>query len=104
MRNFTNNIIESHHLEKTLFKSLLVVFVLLSVTYIYFISSITFNVLARKSLDNSVRSLENDISEKELTYMNSLNKIDKSFALSKGFVEVNNSIFAERVTTRVAIR
>jgi glycerol-3-phosphate acyltransferase PlsY len=76
----------------------------LSIVYIYLIGSITFNVLARKSLEAQVRTLGSDVSELELSYLNSTNKIDKSYATSLGFVDVKDNIFASRNTSRVAIR
>ncbi|MEI6660198.1 MAG: hypothetical protein WCK91_02125 [bacterium] len=104
VKAITTNIVENSSMQKTLFRSMVIVLALMSFTYLYFISSITFNVLARKSLDTTVRNLENSISTSEITYMEKLNKIDKNYALANGFVEVNQSLFAVRDAARVAIR
>jgi hypothetical protein len=104
VKNITHNIIEDTSIQRTLFRSLMVTLGLLSLTYLYLISSITFNVLARKTLDTTIRTLETSINASEIAYMGELNKIDKSYALSKGFVDVNQPIFAIRAADRVALR
>jgi glycerol-3-phosphate acyltransferase PlsY len=101
----TTNIMVNNHTRRTLFRVLVSLLVVLSIIYIYLIGSITFNVLARKSLENTVRTLGTSVSELELTYLNTTNKIDKSYALSLGFVDMHDTLFAARqVSARVAIR
>jgi cell division protein FtsB len=103
-KEITMNIKENTNLQKFLLRFLLGSFVILFVFYAYFIGSITFNVLARKTLENTTRSLSSNISKLELTYLDKINQINKDYALSKGFVEVNNNIFATREDSRVARR
>ena len=104
VKSITNTIIEDSSIQKTLFRSMVGILVLMSCAYVYLISSITFNVLSRRSLDVTVHNLENSISTSEIAYMQQLNKIDKNYALTNGFVEVANSSFAIRDSVRVAIR
>lgn len=78
--------------------------IILFAVYIYLIGSITFNVIARKSLENTISSLTNQVNQLELTYLNNINKIDKEYAQSKGFVDAHQSIFASRNINHVAIR
>ena len=103
-KEITTNIVENSYIQKILLRILISSLIVLSVIYIYFIGSITFNVLARKTLEGTVRNLSSNISNLELTYLSSANKINKDFALSKGFVEINNNIFATRGSARVAMR
>lgn len=103
-KTITTNIIESTHTQRTIFRVLVSIILALSVVYVYLIGSITFNVLARKSLENNVRTLGSRVSELELDYLNSSNKIDKSYASSLGFVEIHNTIFATRAEASVAVR
>ena len=101
----TTNIITNSHTKKTIFKVLLSMFIMLSLIYIYLIGSITFNVLARKTLETKARALGSHVSELELTYLNTANKVDKAYALSLGFVDIHDTIFATRTAIpRVAIR
>ncbi len=101
----TANLIENTDTRRTIFRALISGLIVLSVVYVYLIGSITFNVLARKSLENTARSLGSQVSELELTYLNTANKIDKNYALALGFVDVHDNIFATRqATSRVAIR
>ncbi len=103
-KEITNNIVENANTQRVLFRVLISSLICLAVIYIYLIGSITFNVLARKSLDNTVRTLGSHVSELELSYLSETNQIDKNYALARGFVDVHQSIFANRAITSVAIR
>jgi len=104
VKTMTANIIENNDTRRTLFKVLILGLVSLFVIYVYFIGSITFNVLARKSLENKIQSLSSSISQLELTYLHNISEIDKDYAISKGFVDAHNNIFATRFINYVAIR
>ncbi|ETB63688.1 TPA: hypothetical protein DIC38_03170 [Candidatus Nomurabacteria bacterium] len=99
-QTITNDI----YVQKIIFKSLIFSVVLMFVVYLYLVGSITFNVLARKSLENTVKILNNNISQLEIDYFNKSNEINKEFATSRGFVDVSNSIFASRNINQVAVR
>jgi HJR/Mrr/RecB family endonuclease len=103
-KEITQTIASNPTTQRTIFRVLVGALVLLSVVYVYVIGSITFNVLARKSLESTVHTLGSHISELELTYLSNANKIDKSFALSKGYVETHQSVYAVRGEARVALR
>jgi hypothetical protein len=103
-KTMTIEIVQNRDIQRVLLRVFVSVLIVLSLTYIYPIGSITFNVLARKSLESEVRILGSKVSELELTYLNSTNKIDKNFASSLGFVEAKNNIFTIRSTPRVAVR
>jgi len=100
----TTDIKENTNTQKTLFRVLFASSILLFVVYIYLIGSITFNVIARKSLENTLATLSGGVDQLELTYLNNVNKTDKNYALANGFVEVTNNIFASREVNHVAIR
>jgi hypothetical protein len=101
----TNDIVQNHDTQRVIFRVLVGSLLALSIVYVYLIGSITFNVLARKSLDNTVRQVGSHISTLELTYLAKANEIDKNYAASLGFVETNANIFAMRAgAARVAIR
>ena len=104
VKEITSNIVENSYIQKILLRVLVSSLIVLSIVYIYLIGSITFNVLARKTLETTSRALSSNISKLELTYLDSANKINKDFALSLGYVEVNNNIFASRGSARVALR
>jgi len=100
----TEDIAQNINTQKVLFRILITGSVLLFAAYIYLIGSITFNVVARKSLENTVVSLNSHVNQLDLTYLNKINEIDKDYALSNGFVEVHQNIFASRNINHVAIR
>jgi hypothetical protein len=100
----TNDIAQNMNTQRVLFRTLIIGSALLFAVYIYLIGSITFNVIARKSLEANVASLTSEVNSLDLTYLNNANKIDKEYALSNGFVEVHQNIFASRDINHVAIR
>ncbi len=100
----TNDIAQNTNTQKTIFRMLIAGSVLLFAVYIYLIGSITFNVIARKSLENTIASLTGRVNQLELTYLSSVNSTDKSYALANGFVNVSQNIFASRDINHVAIR
>ena len=99
-----NDIVQNIDTQRTLFRVLIISSIVLFATYIYLVSSITFNVIARKSLENTVVNLTSQVNQLELTYLNSVNEIDKEYAKSKGFIDVPQNIFATRNINYVAIR
>ncbi len=100
----TNNIKGDSYTQIILLKGLILSLVIFGLIYIYLISSITFNVLARKSLETSISSLSTDISQLELKYLNNTNMIDQNYATSNGYVEIKHNIFTSRSITHVAIK
>lgn len=99
-----NDITKNTNTQKIIFRILLGSLLSLSVAYVYIIGSITFNVVARKSLENTARILGSNISNLELTYLSNMNDINKTRATELGFVDTNSNIFAKRSITHVAIR
>ena len=100
----TNELSVNINFQRTLFRVLVGSLIALSVVYVYLIGSITFNIVARRSLENTAASLTNSVNQLNLTYLDNINKIDENYAKAKGFVEVNQNIFASRDANRVAIR
>lgn len=100
----TNDIAQNSNTQKVLFRVLIMSSALLFALYIYLIGSITFNVIARKSLENTVASLTDHINQLEITYLSSVNGADKNYAQSKGFVDIPQNIFVSRDINHVAIR
>lgn len=90
--------------QKILLRILLSLVVALSISYIYFIGNITFNVIARKSLETSLANLSSEVNKLDLVYLNKINEIDKNYAIANGFVENRHNIFVSRGINHVAIR
>ena len=100
----TYDIAQNINTQKILFRILLIGSIVLFAGYLYLIGSITFNVIARKSIENTVTSLTAHVNQLDLTYLNNVNKIDKEYALSAGFVDTHQNIFVSRDINHVAIR
>lgn len=90
--------------RRSVFKVLLGVLVFLFFLYMYLIGSITFNVLARKSLEVNISELGNDVSDIELEYIALSNSINAQFGKEIGFIDAKNTIFVSRNEDRVALR
>ena len=103
-KEITQDIRENINTQKIIFKILISSSIVLFAGYVYLIGSITFNVIARKSLENSMANLTNDVNQLEITYLDNLNKIDKEYAFSRGFVETKPNIFVSRSINHVAVR
>lgn len=101
----TNEIAQNINTQKVLLRILLVGTASLFLVYIYLVGSITFNIIARKSLESTLTTLSANVNKLDLAYLSDVNKIDKDYAISKGFVDVKDSIFASRNNiNQVAIR
>jgi len=96
----------SHNMntQKMLFRIMIISLVVLFTAYVYLIGSINFNVIARKSLESTIANLTTEVNELEISYLDGLNSLDKDYALSKGFVDVRQNIFASRNINHVAMR
>lgn len=99
-----NDIVGNTNTQRFLFKILFASILSLSIVYIYMIGSITFNVVARKSLEAESRITGSRISKLELIYLNKMNDVNKAYAKTLGFVNTESNIFAIRTITHVAIR
>lgn len=103
-KEITNDITQNIKTQKVIFFILVSGSVIMFALYIFLIGTITFNVIARKSLENTVVKMTGEVNQLELTYLNNINKIDKEYVISKGFVDVRQNIFAARNINHVAIR
>lgn len=100
----TNDIVSNSYTQKSIFRLLISLLIIISLVYIYLIGSMTFNILARKNLESTVKTLGNSVSQLELTYLNKANQIDKNYVLSLGYVDNEPEVFVTRSINRVAIR
>lgn len=101
---FTQQTREDVHTRKIIFRVLLSMLIILSLLYVYFIGSTTFNILARRTLENSRREIGNNVSQTELQYLALSNSINAQFGKDIGFVDAKGTIFAQREDNRVALR
>ncbi len=67
--------------------------------YLYFIATITFDVVARKTAENDLRGIRASVGQLELEYLSLNNTIDLAYAESLGFHEATNTYFAKRSGT-----
>ena len=97
-------VLEDNSIQKTIFKLIMGSLAILLLVYFYFVGSTVFNILAKKTLENNAQTLENEIGQLELSYLEKTREINKDFAFSQGFTDARDSIFASRTITQVAVR
>ena len=91
------NIINNDNLERRAFYVLTGILGFLFIAYIFFLGSVTFNVVARKSLDSEVRETISAISTLELRYLALSNNINLAYANELGFSETKSAQFISRI-------
>jgi|GEM_PF-1891599 len=100
----TNEIAQNTNTQKILFRILISSTAILCLVYGYLIISMTFNIIARKSLEKNAIVLTNRVNDLNITYLNNISEINKEYAISKGFVDAPQNIFVSRNLNHVAIR
>lgn len=99
MTQLLKNTVQHPTFTKTFFKGLMVSFGLCSLVYMYFLGTIIFNIINRKTIDQEARVLTSDIGTLELRYLSRTQELDLAYAQARGFVEPRELHFAQKVTT-----
>ena len=79
--------------EKSIIWSLFSVFVLLLVSYGFFVSSSMSNAVERQNISKENIALNTEINSMEFAYLEAKNSITMELALKEGFIAVNNQKF-----------
>jgi len=87
--------IVNNDVERITLRFILWSFGVLAFFYVLLLGNMVFNIIERKSLENSARSLESEVRNLELTYLSMSNNVDLVFSQSLGFREVKTN-FATR--------
>ncbi len=66
------------------------------IVYMFFIASITSNIVARKAYEKDQKSLQSEISGLELSYLSKIQSLDESAALAVGLSHPKEVYFASR--------
>ena len=82
----TPNII-GNDIERVLFKIIVWSFVAVALWYVLLLGNMVSDIVERRALEASARSLSNEVGELELTYLSISNSIDLAFSHSMGFKE-----------------
>jgi len=98
------NINEDINIRKKIFRVLVSFSAALFIIYIYLIGSIIINTNTRKSLETLALEMNIKVDKLDSAYLNSVNNIDKEYAISLGFTETNQNIFASRNINYVVVR
>ncbi len=91
------NIVNNDNLERRAFYALAGTLGVLFIAYIFFLGSITFNIVARKALDTEVKDTISSISELELRYLSLSNNLGLAYAGELGFSETKSATFISRI-------
>ena len=90
------NIVNNNDLSKRILNIMLWSLGALALCYVLFLGTMVFNIIGRKALEVSTRSLTNEVGDLESQYFSASNKIELSLAESMGFKEINNKQYAVR--------
>lgn len=102
---FTKKIIDDSYTRKQIFRVLVASLIVLSICYVYFIGTITFSILARRTLETEMREMAARVSSKEVEYLSLSNKVNVTSGTLLGLVDPKGTIFATRTNTgTVAMR
>lgn len=95
LNKFHTNIVNNNDLEKRVFRGMVYFSSFLVLCYFLLLSNMVWNIVSRKSLETQAMHLNNEVSNLELQYLASADKIDLDLAHSMGFTETKNKQFAK---------
>jgi len=89
MRNYTGNvnIVNNNNIERRMLNTLLLSIGFLAFVYVLFLGNMVFNVVARRTMENDIRTLSKEVGDLELTYLSMSDKVDLTLSHSLGFTE-----------------
>jgi hypothetical protein len=100
----TQHIVEDQGTRRQIFRVLISMLCVLSLAYVYFIGSITFNILARRTMESTMRENASRVNSLEVEYISLSNSIDVSSGLARGFVETRPTFATRTSLSTVAVR
>lgn len=95
-KKITQNIVNDEALRRRIFRVLCGSLLFLSLCYVYLVGSITFNIIARKTLESNINELNSEVGQLELQSIQLVNNIDVSFGKSMGYVEARDTLFVNK--------
>jgi len=95
---YANNvsIMDNNNLESRMLSFLLWSFGFLALSYILILGNTVFNIVERRTVEASARSISNEMGQLEIEYLRLSSGIDVTLGTSLGFQEVKNKQFATR--------
>ncbi|MBY0376920.1 hypothetical protein K2P96_03025 [Patescibacteria group bacterium] len=80
-------IVNNGNLQRRILHIMLLSLGVLACLYVVMLTTMVINIVERKTLESRARSLTNEVSGMELSYLTMSNKIDPALGLSLGFKE-----------------
>ncbi len=102
----TQHIVDSQSTRKQIFRVLITLLVILCLGYVYLIGSMTFNILARRTLESAMRDTSSRVGGLEVEYLTLSNKVNLPSGSALGLVDPKGTtLFATRTSaSTVAMR
>ncbi len=91
----SNVSIINNNVEKLALRFILWSFLALTILYVILLGNMVSNIVARRNLEASARSLSNEVGDLELSYLSMSNNIDLNYSYSLGFKDTK-ATFATR--------
>ena len=87
----------NNNIEKFILQIIFWSFGTLALLYVLFLGNMVKNIVERRSMETEARTLSNDVSNLELTYLSMSNNVDLTLSYSMGFKQATPT-FATRKT------
>lgn len=91
VRNAGSASIINNYIERITLRFIFWSFAALALLYILLLGNMVFDIVERRSLEISARSLSNEVRNLELTYLSMSNNVDLALSYSMGFQEAKAS-------------
>ncbi len=75
----------NNNMESVVLRFILLSFGALAILYVILLGNMVANIVQRRALEATARTLSSDVSDLELTYLSMSNNIDLSYSYSLGF-------------------
>ncbi len=82
--------------EKIIFHIILWSFAVLALLYVLFLGNMVRDIIARRSLETSARTLGSEVRDLELTYLSMSSNVDLPLSYSMGFEEIKPTFATRR--------
>ncbi len=87
-------ILNNNDINRRVFYIVLSLFGIISGLYVYFLGTIVFNVLERRTVATEAQTLRGEVNDLQIRYLSLNNSVNLTLATNLGFNEAKGAIFA----------
>ena len=94
--HIARTLVNNNDFRKKIVQILFFSFIVSLALYFFFIVSIVVNVVVRTDIEKENKAISSEIASMQLTYLNSLDKMNESYAKSIGFVDAQETAYVTK--------